>query len=489
MTHATPHISKSLQQVKSTLEESMRFYEKVHMSDFQDTLLKAYVDIVHKDHGLNHFFKLSVTVSMVLQGLQSRFYLYDKENDHFLCVCDSSTGLTEAPEAVRPLTLPLSPPAVQEHDNWLYYPLYPRPGTGRQEPLARQQEQGPYDPDPYFASHSLLGLYAVSSDQTISHSDKDFFEILTSWIGNKLNNRLIAKRHREHLQFLNSLGRDIGHNIIVPNMYLKYLLRQVEKQVDSLKDLEQGTNKMFSGDAVPSSQFIQFQKNCRTNRESLERTFLELAKHHKQVTLFLESLFREQHFKEGKFVLKPSRCYIERDIIIPQLNLYKKKLERVGITVEHPTNLHSKHFPLMVDIGLLSQVYMNLFSNAVKYTESIINHRGKPKKILAYGVEKIENFPVAGQQGLKLNVFTSGTPLGKSECQQIFTEGYRSENSADISGSGHGLDFVRRVISVHGGESGCEPTDEGNNFFFILPLTVAIPEMDYLKEKRKHSAA
>jgi len=454
----------------------MQFYNTEHLSDFQNTLLKAFVNIAHNDHSLHRFFELSVTVSMELRGLQSRFYLYDKKNDYFLCVCDSDTGIIETSELLHPLHFPYSAPSAHEHDNWLYYPLYPRLGTGRQEPLDRQQEHGPYDPDPYFASHSLLGLYAVSCKQEITPGDKTFFEVLSPWIGNKLNNRLIAKRHREHLQFLNSLGRDIGHNIIVPNMYLKYLLRQVEKQVGSLKDLEQGTNKMFSGDAIPSTQFLQFQKNCRTNREALEQTFRELAKHHKQVTMFLESLFREQHFKEGKFVLSPSRCFIERDIILPQLDLYRKKLNRAGITVEKPANLHRKHFPLMVDIGLLSQVYMNLFSNAVKYTETITAHSGNPRKALAYGVEKIMDFPAAGQQGLKLNVFTTGTPLGKAECQQIFAEGYRSGNSDDISGSGHGLDFVQRVISVHGGESGCEPTEEGNNFFFILPLTVEIPE-------------
>ncbi len=474
MTHNTTKVADSLQHIQKKLHESMQFYDSVHLDSFQDTLLKAFVNIVHNDHSLNQFFELCVTVSMVLRGLPSRFYLYDKTNDHFLCVCDSCTGIIETPEAVRPL--PLSIFSVQEHDDWLYYPLYPRTGTGRQEPLDRQEEHGPYDPDPYFSSHSLLGLYAVSADQELTSADKAFFEVLTPWIGNKLNNRLIVRRHREHLKFLNSLGRDIGHNIIVPNMYLKYLLHQVEKQIGSLKDLEQGTNELFTGDAVSSSQFIQFQKNCRKNRESLEETFQELTKHHQQVTMFLESLFREQHFREGKFVLKPNRCFIERDIILPQLDLYKKKMERVGITVDKPKNLRRKHFPLMVDIGLLSQVYMNLFSNAVKYTQTIINHRGKPRKALAYGVEKIDDFPETGQQGLKLNVFTTGVPLGKDECRQIFTEGYRSGNGDGVSGSGHGLDFVRRVIAVHGGESGCEPTEEGNNFFFILPLTVGIPE-------------
>jgi len=75
------------------------------------------VNIVHNDHSLNHFFELSVTVSIVLRG--------------------------------------------------------------RQEPLARQQKYEPYDPDPYFTSHSLLGLYSVSSDQEIAPADKAFLEILT----------------------------------------------------------------------------------------------------------------------------------------------------------------------------------------------------------------------------------------------------------------------------------------------------------------------
>jgi signal transduction histidine kinase len=482
VTHNTTNIAESLQHLQKKLQTSMQFYTNVHLSDSQNNLLKAFVDIAHNDHSLHRFFELSVTVSMELRKLRSRFYLFDKKNDCFLCVCDSNTGIIEPPEPVQPHFFSLSVPSVHEYENWLYYPLYPRPGTGRQEPLDRQQEHGPYDPDPYFASHSLLGLYAVSTEQEITPGDKTFFEVLSPWIGNKLNNRLIAKRHREHLQFLNSLGRDIGHNIIIPNMYLKYLLRQVKKQVGQLKELEQGRNKILSDDTVSTTQFLQFQRECRTNREALEQTFRELAKHHNQITMFLESLFKEQHFKEGKFVLSPSRCFIERDIILPQLDLYDKKLKRAGITVEKPTNLHCKHYPLMVDIGLLSQVYMNLFSNAVKYTEIITDHCGNPRKALSYGVEKIEDFPATGRQGLKLNVFTTGKSLGETECQQIFTEGYRSQNRDHTKGAGHGLDFVQRVISVHGGECGCEPTEEGNNFFFILPLTAEIPEDNHFNE-------
>ena len=136
-----------------------------------------------------------------------------------------------------------------------------------------------------------------------------------------------------------------------------------------------------------------------------------------------------------------------------------------------PKDLYQQKFPLMLDIGLLSQVYANFFSNAVKYTAEIIDHEGKPSKALAYGAEEIQDFPEPGRQGIKFNIFTTGPMLSESERYDIFEEGKRAENSKGIEGSGHGLNFVRRVIEVHGGKVGCEATPEGNNFYFILPLT------------------
>ena len=68
-------------------------------------------------------------------------------------------------------------------------------------------------------------------------------------------------------------------------------------------------------------------------------------------------------------------------------------------------------------------------------------------------------------------MFTTGPSLSEAEREKIFEEGTRAENSKGIAGSGHGLNFIRRVIEVHGGKVGCEATDEGNNFYFILPIS------------------
>jgi signal transduction histidine kinase len=480
MTRPDIHVSQSLQPIIHDLQRSINLYRETRLDLLHDTLLKAFIDIIHNDHSLDRFFQVCVTIPPFLGDLQAEFYLYNQKTGHFLLVCTGKDGLINPPRIDKsgPKT---NINSIIDHKQRRCYPLYPRSGTARKDPQPRQGCQGLYDPDPYFASHSLLGLYVVLPAGKINDEDSCFFKILTRWMGNKLNNRLIANRHMEHLQFLNSLGRDIGHNIIVPNMQLKYLLRQMEKQLDELRELEEKAQVMAEK-GISAQEFINNIAHCRRQREALEESHRELLKHHTQISLFLESLFREQHFKQGHLVLKPSRCFVERDIILPQLELYKKKLERRGITIEKPVNLYHQDFPLMVDVGLLSQVYANLFSNAVKYTEEIIGHRGTPRKALAYGAEMVNDFPDPGRKGIKFNVFTTGPPLSEEERQAIFQEGSRLANSDGIEGSGHGLDFIRRVLEVHGGRVGCEATPEGNNFYFILPISQLEEQSSELKQ-------
>jgi len=129
-----------------------------------------------------------------------------------------------------------------------------------------------------------------------------------------------------------------------------------------------------------------------------------------------------------------------------------------------------EEFEIFVDVGLLAQVYANLFSNAAKYTGEIIDHHGRPRKAMAYGRELVPDFPEKGQQGIKFNVFTTGRHLSEEEALKLFEEGVRGPGSENVPGTGHGLAFIKHVVELHGGRIGYEPTPEGNNFYFILPI-------------------
>jgi signal transduction histidine kinase len=118
----------------------------------------------------------------------------------------------------------------------------------------------------------------------------------------------------------------------------------------------------------------------------------------------------------------------------------------------------------------LSQVYANLFSNALKYTQEVIIFDEK-KKYIAYGHEFIKDYFGPGKNGSKFNVFSSGPHIPGEEREKIFDEKFRGSNALNRRGTGHGLAFIRNVVDLHGGVTGYEPTEYGNNFYFILPNT------------------
>jgi signal transduction histidine kinase len=171
---------------------------------------------------------------------------------------------------------------------------------------------------------------------------------------------------------------------------------------------------------------------------------------------------------------------VEKEVILPQLEHYASRLRAANVSIERPLNMLGEEFEILVDVGLLSQVYANLFSNAAKYASEVVDHYGRVRKAVAYGRELVENFQEPGKQGIKFNVFTTGPHIDADEAEKLFEEGVRGKGSEKHPGTGHGLAFIKHVVELHGGEVGYESTEEGNNFYFILPLppTTTKPEAE-----------
>ncbi|NIN36254.1 MAG: sensor histidine kinase, partial [Gammaproteobacteria bacterium] len=74
-----------------------------------------------------------------------------------------------------------------------------------------------------------------------------------------------------------------------------------------------------------------------------------------------------------------------------------------------------------------------------------------------------------GKDGVKYNVFSTGPHIAPEERERIFDDGYRGSNALDRAGTGHGLNFIKNAVEIHGGAAGYEATQYGNNFYFIIP--------------------
>lgn len=431
------------------------------LSPLGEHLLKIFFDLAQQYDGLDSFYEICRAVPEALHPeIRVVFAVLNSRADGFQLVGPDTSKEIISSDTVDDLPLQASFASCIKGDI-LLLPVVARPyaDTGTHESgvdLDRKQNGSQHRP--------CLGFLFVLNYAVLGFRERVFLEKLVNCIGYDLQRRRLQAKHIEHINFLRRLGNDIGHNVIVPNMHFKNLFRQLEKKINNIDEVVQG-DRRFS-EAIANEILLK----CRDIRADLISSHEDLLHHYNRTSLYMETLLRSEHFTQGHLVLKQHHCHVEKEIILPELEVYRRRFERLGITIERPLAEKDNTFSLKCDPGLLSQVFDNLFSNAAKYTTTSKDCHGNERKVVAYGYQPIAAFPVPGKTGVKFTVFSTGNHLDERERLTIYEEGVRGNNSSLRPGSGHGLYFVRNVIEIHGGVVGYEAVSGGNNFFFILPL-------------------
>ncbi len=432
--------------------ERLRFkkaqYEAYDFSREQERALWAFFDLAQEYETLENFYRVCVLVPKEFLGISTRLYVY-LESGHMKLVADSEVGLLEPPRP-RP-DLSTVTDITRQDGSW----FFPFKGNRRLITLFPQ----PLD-------EHLLGVLEVYPAENLDPKQKLFFQKFANRIGYNLHVKLLFQQSLEHLKFINALVADIEHNVIIPNMYYRVLFKRLRKKIELLHELadhfrEEGEHLSCNRVAEAINHLYQ----------GLLDEYTQIEKHYETVSLFLESLLRRDHFQKGHFVLRKRLCRFAKEVIEPQLERYRKRFEKAGILIDNRLGgVPDEELLMAVDVGLLSQVYANLFSNALKYTREVIGPEGRPVKFIAFGREIIPDYFGPGKPGIKFNVFSTGPHLSPEDAQKVFEEGWRGHNTGSQPGSGRGLHFVKKVVELHGGVVGYEPTPLGNNFYFILPL-------------------
>lgn len=441
-------IPPDLEIVMTRVKEKRQAFKQYNFSFLEDDALKTFFDLAQEYETLDNFYRVVVSVIKEFFDLEARLYLLAPE-DRLELVCDSVHGLyPEKPLA--PAGIRLENRAYSLDNSWLV------PIRGNLLLVDRL---------PFYAKEQLIGMLEVLPADRLNEQNRFFLEKYANRIGYNLHAKIIAEQNIQHIRFINSLVADIEHNIIVPNISLSLHLRHLRDKIRALKQLEA---------QVLSAYDPEVQEKFRQLLQGLEEDYKNLEQQYKGISLFIESLFRPSHFQRGQLVLRRRFHRVQQEIIEPQLQMFLPRLKERGIEIDVALGgvPRDEEIPLSVDKGLMSQVYANLFSNAVKYTRPGLSGR----KYISYGREILKDYFGPGKDGVKFNVFSTGPHIPPEDVPHIFEEGYRGRNVNGEVGTGRGLYFVRNVIETHGGVVGYEPTWEGNNFYFILPL-VAAPEV------------
>ncbi|MDR2670071.1 MAG: HAMP domain-containing histidine kinase [Desulfovibrio sp.] len=298
----------------------------------------------------------------------------------------------------------------------------------------------------------LLGLLVLREQTAFPEHTQLFLQKYANRLGYCLHNKLMAANNIGHLRFLRKLSKDIGHNIITPNMRLKHQLNLFKANLGRLD--ERLAVLSDAGDAAVFQDILAL-------RKVMDEQFAAVTAGFNNSALFMESLMRQSHFDLGHFVLRIARLDMGKSIVAPQVERYRYLFEERGVEMEGGRAvLPDEPCFVEADYGLISQVLANLLSNAAKYASPA---PGSDRR-------RVHCSLVKDGCNAKVIVFSTGPHIAPEEAVRLFDDDYRASNAAESYGTGHGLFFVRDIMENHKGTAGYEPAPGGNNFYFTLPL-------------------
>ena len=430
-------------------------YQRYNFTQKENDALKTFFDLAQEFDDINNFYKLCVSIPKSFFDREASLYIVDpKLNALVLIATTDARGQqlnTPHPVDVNPAEQP-------------YY-------TDRESLVLTIRGKEPLiEKLPFEVKDDVLGLLEIYPVKDLGEHRELFFQKYANRIGFNIHNRFLVEKNIEHLKFIRTLVADIEHNIIVPNMVYKLFLRGLRRKIEKNIEMEGEFFKKSSAGQCDDVCMKSYLKELGDINNGLTGELENIEKHYKNMSLFIETLFRKSHFDQGRLTLRTKPCNIKKGVVVPQLERYIEQFKRMGISVDDRfSGIPDAEIITVVDVGLIAQVYANLFSNAVKYTQEIVTDTGQTKKYMSYGHEIIKDFFGPGRGGVKFNVFSTGPHIAIEEREKLFNEEYRGSNTFGKPGTGHGLSFIRNAVEIHGGVAGYEATQYGNNFYFILP--------------------
>ena len=449
---------ENVNRIKKRISEKIADYENYSFSKIEDCSLKTFFDLAQEFDHPYEFYCICVLIPKIFFNYESVLYLAQK-NGSLKMVCHTWDIYNDPPGLKWDIPDYYEEPVIKDHSFFI--------------PIKGNIAQ--IDDLPQYSDKRILGIFEIYSDSGLSKKKKFFLEKYVNRIGFQLHNRMIHEKNKEHLMFIHNLVNDIGHNIIVPNMYYKLFFRRMKGKLDRAKALGAELLKISSENSREHGnstcrEIARLGEELDYINGSMDEQFQQILSHYEQTSLFLETLLRRSHFEHGHYVIEPKLLNVYDKIIQPQLSRYQTRLQEKNIGIDNRISATpGQEVMVVADIGLISQAYANLFSNTVKYTREVFDMHGKASKFISFWIDTSKDFFGDGKDGVKFNMFSTGPHLSPEDAKGLFQEGYRGKNVEDEYGTGHGLQFIKEVVELHGGKAGYEPVPMGNNFFFILP--------------------
>jgi PAS domain S-box-containing protein len=293
------------------------------------------------------------------------------------------------------------------------------------------------------------------------HSDEIEFRIINKqgnivWVRNKIN---VVREKSGRVTKVFGLVSDISLQKKAEEE-LKLSTRNLQK----LNETKDRFISIISHDLrTPFSSILGFtdlllQDDELTNEEKRQYiTFIQDSS--KTMLSLVNSLMDWTRLQTGRIKFEPEKTDV-RDIV------QKSFASLSGFAMQKNINLidtiNSELF-LFVDQNLVLQVFNNLISNSLKFTEQ-------------NGMISVSAIQSESARFIQLTVKDNGVGIGKDNLHKIFNVDakFTSEGTAGEKGTGLGLSLVKDIVEKHGGTIWVESErGQGTEFKFTLPKASA----------------
>lgn len=444
-----------LNYILERIESKKLGFDKYNFTRAETNALTTFFDLAQEFDSIEDFYRLCVFIPKVFFNVDARLYLVVPKLNKLALVAQTKADEYE---------LFSPPPSDVIPDEQPYYT------SNNSLVLTIRGKKLLIDQLPFKTQDDILGLLEVYPVINLGPHQELYFEKYANRIGFNIHNRFLVEKNIEHLKFIRTLVADIEHNIITPNIIYKFFLKHLRKKITKNIEIEKLLTRYSAKESGIDIDIEHILDELIENNRGLMEELENIEKYYKNMSLFLETLLRRSHFDKGCLTLLTKPCNMNKDVVQPQLERFIENFKKMGISIDDRfSGIPDEEVISVVDVGLIAQVYANLFSNALKYTQEVFTHTGEKKKYIAYGREVIKDYFGQGKDGIKYNVFSTGPHIEPEEREKVFEDEYRGRNVSTRPGTGHGLAFIKNVVEIHGGVAGYEATQYGNNFFFILP--------------------
>ncbi len=174
--------------------------------------------------------------------------------------------------------------------------------------------------------------------------------------------------------------------------------------------------------------------------------------------------------ESGKLVLSPVTFSIV-EMVENLVNLSQPMVKEKNIDFNFRVNRMEKEY-LYADQLRLNQIYINILSNAVKYTE--------PNGFVDVDMREEES-PIPGYVRLTYRVCDNGIGMSPEFMERMFQPFSRQTDSRvnKIQGTGLGLAITKKMVDLMGGTIDCESEQgKGTTFTVVIDIEVADRQRD-----------